>query len=507
MPVNEGYEPTSLELKEAAADRFAELGRTGLRRWGGIVAEELLPELQGPRGVRVYRQMKDNDPIVGAVLLVTKMLMRQAKWTAEPSGPSSEDEKAAEFLDSCLNDMSHTWEEFHADCLTFLPYGWALHEIVYKQRQGQQSGDAASSEYDDGLIGWRKLPIRSQDTLWEWVFDANGGIQGMIQRTIDSSQTFTIPIEKSLLFRTEPDRGNPEGRSLLRNAYTPWYFKKRYQISQGIGVERDLAGLPVLELPADVDFWSSDPTTRKQLDAADRLVRRIRRDEMDGVVQPFGWKLSLLSATSRRSADIEPIIQRLNREIAMTMLADFVLLGHESVGSFALASSKTNVFGLALSAWLDVIESGMNRYAVPRLFRLNPSFKVKKLPTLVHGDVEAPPLQELADFLDKMIKDGALHPGKALEAKLREFADLPTLEQDEPEEPPPGTGATPIAAGQPAQPGGKVTALPDAKGGGGQGAEAGTTGDRGGGMSAVVHVKIPATVQDGGGTGSVAVGP
>jgi hypothetical protein len=516
MPVAEGAEPTSLELKEAAADRFAELGQTGLRRWGGIIAEELLPELQGLRGMRVYRQMRENDPIVGAFLMAIKMLLRQADWSAEPGGPGAEDEKAAEFVDSCLNDMSHTWEEFLADCTSFLPYGWAMHETVYKQRRGEQPDgeDApASSEYDDGLIGWRKLPIRSQDTLWQWVFDRNGGIRAMVQQVLGTtdaaSGTFTIPIEKALLFRTEPDRGNPEGRSILRNAYQPWYFKKRYQISQGIGVERDLAGLPVLELPETVDFFANDPVVKKQLDAADRLVRRIRRDEMDGVVVPFGWKLSLLSATSRRSVDIEPIIQRLNREMAMTALADFILLGHESVGSFALASTKTDLFGLALAAWLDMIAAVFNRYAIPRLFRLNPSLRPKKLPKLVHGEVESPPLQEFADFLDKMIKDNVIHPGKAMEAWARKLAGLPSAEEDAPD--PKEVAAREAMARQQAQPGqGAVPGGPGAKvpgGGSGDGTPqggkdqqpAGGSGQQGGGATtAVVHLKIPATVRGGG---------
>ena len=43
-----------------------------------------------------------------------------------------------------------------------------------------------------------------------------------------------------------------------------------------------------------------------------------------------------------------PIIERHSRHIAMTAMADFILLGHEAVGSFALADSKTDLFGVAL---------------------------------------------------------------------------------------------------------------------------------------------------------------
>ena len=37
---------------------------------------------------------------------------------------------------------------------------------------------------------------------------------------------------------------NPEGRSILRNAYFSWYFEKKIAEIEGIGIARDLAGLP-----------------------------------------------------------------------------------------------------------------------------------------------------------------------------------------------------------------------------------------------------------------------
>ena len=44
------------------------IGSTGLRAYGGYVTEEFLPELRFQQGARKYREMADNDPIVGAVL-------------------------------------------------------------------------------------------------------------------------------------------------------------------------------------------------------------------------------------------------------------------------------------------------------------------------------------------------------------------------------------------------------------------------------------------------------
>ncbi|GHV41326.1 hypothetical protein FACS189490_08000 [Clostridia bacterium] len=74
---------------------------------------------------------------------------------------------------------------------------------------------------------WRKLPIRSQDNLWEWKYDDHDNLEGLIQCAPPSFQMVFIPIEKAIHFKTKSRKGNPEGRSVLRNAYRSWYFKRR----------------------------------------------------------------------------------------------------------------------------------------------------------------------------------------------------------------------------------------------------------------------------------------
>ncbi len=109
----------------------------------------------------------------------------------------------------------------------------------------------------------------------------------------------------------------------------------------------------------------------------------------------------------------------------MTVLADFILLGHEQVGSFSLASSKTHLFSVALGTWLNVIAAQFNRIAIPRLFALN-SFRLEKLPKLVPGDIEVPNLTELGDYITKLAGAGMdLFPDEKLEDYLRKVANLP----------------------------------------------------------------------------------
>lgn len=157
-------------------------------------------------------------------------------------------------------------------------------------------------------------------------------------------QLYTIPMSKALLFRTKSRKDNPEGRSILRNAYRPWYFKRRIQEIEGIGIERDLAGLPVMHAPEGLDIWDPDNQDALRIRTElESMVRRIRRDEMEGVVLPHGFELELLSSGGSRQFDTNAVINRYDTRIAMTVLADFIFLGHQQNGSWALSSDKTEL--------------------------------------------------------------------------------------------------------------------------------------------------------------------
>ena len=320
--------------------------------------------------------------------------------------------------------MQDTWTDTISEILSFLTYGWSVHEIVYKRRMGHKKDPKLESKFDDGLIGWQKLPIRAQESLYRWEFDNHDNLTAFVQMPAPDFEIIKIPAEKFLLFRTESRKGNPEGRSILRNAYRSWYFKKRVQEIEGIGVERDLAGFPVLTAPEGVDIWHE--TNAGLLARCNQFVSNIRRDAMEGLTLPAGWKLELLSTGGARQFDTSEIISRYDRGIAQTVLADFILLGHESVGSFALSSDKTRLFAMAIGTYLDIIAETFNRKAIPQLIELNRrQFLNAGIPKLIHGDIESANLKELGDYLKALSELGLITPDETLEDYLREQASLP----------------------------------------------------------------------------------
>lgn len=416
-----------------------EIGRIGQLRYGSngsgsIFFEEFLHELRGIKGVQAYTEMADNDATVGAILFAIEMLMRNCEFHIEPAGNSAKDKEAAEFVESCMNDMERTWADTLSEILSFLTYGWSYHEICYKRRVGKTSSPITNSKYADGLIGWKKLPIRAQDTLYGWEYkDDTDDLVGMTQQAPPSYIKATIPIEKALHFRTRSRKDNPEGRSILRTAYRAYYFKKRLEEIEGYGMERDLAGFPVLYAPADVNVWDyEDPEMREMLSRAEMIVSSIRRDAREGLVLPGGadgqgWKLELLASNSKRQFDTNAIIDRYDKRIATSVLADFVMLGQQQVGSFALADSKTKIFALAIGAYLDVICEVFNNQGIPRLIDLNGDhFKgITDYPKMTHGDIEEKDLAQFTAFIKEMVGAGIIVPDEELEEEVRRVGGLP----------------------------------------------------------------------------------
>ena len=84
--------------KQVSKNDFREIGSSGLVQYGGEVKDDFLRALQGRQAYANYRQMADNDPVIGASLHAIEMMIRGVDWTVEPV--ETEDQKAVDVLSS-----------------------------------------------------------------------------------------------------------------------------------------------------------------------------------------------------------------------------------------------------------------------------------------------------------------------------------------------------------------------------------------------------------------------
>lgn len=421
----------------ATTDFFKKTGGTGLKNYGGFINEKELAALDGQKGISLYAEMRDNSPVVGAFKLLIENLANQAEWSVEGASTSAIDEEARSFLESCLHDMDESFADFLTEVLSMVEFGWAAHEIILKVRDGE------NSRYADGRIGIKSLPIRAQETLQRWMLgkDENGNddpdqIVGMEQvLPTGAGGVRQIPIQKLLLFKTRSYKGNPQGRSLLRNAYRPYYYVKKIQEFEAIGVERDMNGVPLARVPAELFAATASADQKATLAGFQDLVKNLKINEAGGIVFPTAhdkegneaYTLELLSVQGQKQLDSDKIINRYQREIALSLVSDFLFLGQQSVGSFALSSDKTAMFSTVLGGLLDRICETFNRKLVPLLMKLN-GFPVDHTPVLKHGDVEDIDLDILGRFIQTLTTSGIITPDENLENFARRIARLPEAE-------------------------------------------------------------------------------
>ncbi len=420
---------------------------------------EFIPALRGSQGIRTYRQMAENDATISSVVFAVEMSLRNVDWRLEPAtsieGEASTSDEDLNFMHTALfDDMEHSFSDFIAEALTFLIYGWDIHEIVLKMRDGPNPNDKSKdSLFNDGRIGIRKLSLRPQSTLHRWQFNDDGTLKAMEQHTTTKAGTVVIPMEKCIHFRTTSGEGSPEGKSMLRGAYRSWYLLRQIEHIEAIAIERELNGLPVIYVPADLLAIAAQTENTPERQAAlatvalyEQAVKDVKLNTQGSMVLPSDvfanndGTLSnnrqvifeLVSSNGTRSIDTNTVINRYQSNIMRTVLADFILLGSTqgTSGSFALGTDRSQMFAEALGGWLQMVQDTLNRSLIRPLWAMN-GLPIEETPILMHGRISRESLDTLAGYVQKLAAAGMpLFPDEQLEDYLRRLADLPAASEE-----------------------------------------------------------------------------
>jgi hypothetical protein len=406
-----------MAMKLSEAESKAILGVSGSNTHNGTIrADEFLPELRGKRAIRTYQQMRDNDATIGAVLYAVEQILRDVDLKVVPVDDSAAAIAEAEFVESVLEDMEHTLDDHISEALSFLSFGFAWFEVVYKRRVSSATTNLKKlTKFPDGRIGVRKLASRAPWTVSRFDVDQKtGDILGMYQ---DTGQAYSdgkhfIPTKKSLYYRTTVINGDPSGRSILRNAYTSYTYLNSMQAIEAIAVERELAGIPIARVPAEYLAADASADQRAFLTSVQQILRDVKFNEQGYIVLPSDMypgkegepsnhrlvDIELMSSSGTRNIDIDPVIRRYQHDIARSVLSEFLMLGGGSTGSYALSKSKTDLFLRALEAYIQTIVDVLNKQLVEQLWQLN-GLDPKLMPKIIAGDVAPHDLKELGSYL------------------------------------------------------------------------------------------------------------
>lgn len=424
---------------------MGETAYSGLLTLGGQILEECSHELRWPEAINTYKRMAKDGAIAPALELVEMMIAR-VPWTVKiPEGYEEQLKEKANFVRQCISDMDEDFQSFIKQAVSYNRYGFSVHEKVFRYRLKEKG-----SKYNDGLIGIKKLPIRSQDSISKWYWKNSGReLAGCIQNVMlpgteslngwdfvstSSGQTMEkkIPRKKFLLFRNNPLKDSPVGTSPLNGAWQAWKYKQAYQESEAIAVAQDSNGFKVLYLPPEYMVADASEDKKAAFEEYKKILANMHQAKQSGIILPLlvdgagnkMFELEFQSITGQKSYDTNAIINRYTSEILTALFADFLSLGSNGSGSFSLAESKISVVEMAIQSKLDEIKSQLNHDLIKQLFELN-GWDTDVMPFLDYGSVGTESLDELGKFIQRVSATGNLPKVPEVINWIMKAADIP----------------------------------------------------------------------------------
>lgn len=435
-----------------ADDQYEQLAVAGYQRTGNQINDDFLPKLNGKQGRRILRQMAENDETIGGVLFAMNSVYRSVQWIFDPADAENpEAVKYAEWLQNTIENQmgdpegalpDDTWSAFVQTWTDTDVFGWSWYDVWIK-------------DLPDGSVGIARLVPVAAETLDGWYIDEpTGYVRGIFQRSPTTAVNTLIPRERSLHLISSPNKGNPEGLSILRTAYRPWYYKKVHLEIEAILAERG-TGFPVITVNSDIKKAANDkniPEPQRQAAQAmiaefENIVANVKRNEQSGLViysKPYvaGFdpetgvttygseqqvKLEFLTPEQSNAVDIDRTIKRLDTSIARALLADFMFFGTGgNTGNQANLGNRTELWIRAMQSRIDSNVECINRQLVPQIWKLN-AFPDELRPTIRAGSISKDSIETLTTALARLAQAGApVFPDPELQEFVYKEAGLPT---------------------------------------------------------------------------------
>lgn len=390
-----------------------EVGSSGTLVFQGIITqEEYNTKLSSHlNAVRIYDTMRRSDATVRSTLQVCKLPILSATWDIDAASDDKNDLYIAEFVKRELFHRNLNWHDFLREGLTMFEFGHSVAEKTYEL-----------TEYEgQPRIGIKKIGFRKQKSIQKW--EMRNGQPGVTQQLL--GDVVDIPMEKLIIFVNDKEGDNFEGISLLRYAYKHWDIKDKLDIINAIALEKLAVGVPVLKKPADAD--------QTDLVKAREALRNFRANAEGYQEIPVGWELEMLDMKANSTKDVIPTIQYHDRQIQISVLAQFLSLGgSEASGSRAVSQDHSKLFLLSEEATAKNLQATLQEQLIKQIVDLN--FTKDKLPngypSLTFSKIGDEDTTALADSVQKLMSAGALTYDPILEDHIRKLLRVPDLPEE-----------------------------------------------------------------------------
>ena len=303
---------------------------------------------------------------------------------------------------------------------------------------------STGSKFDDGLIGWKKLPIRNQESIEKFIFSDDGneilGVKQNLTMIADSYSRYTnrlvkevtLPINKVMIFKAGRHRGDPFGKSMLRDAYLAWRYLTALEEIEANGVARDLQGMPVIKIPPQYMAADASPEQKAIYEYYKNVIRNIQMNSQSGLILPQAYDpetrqplfdITLLSTEGKKNFDTTKVKDYYKNLIYTSMFADILQLGQGNTGSFALGQLKNSLTGSAAESMIRAIMDVINNDLVKMTYELN-GWNTSRMARIDFDNLETVDLEAFSKAIQRYASVSALELDRNALNRIRESVGI-----------------------------------------------------------------------------------
>ena len=357
---------------------FNEAGSSGLKEAGGFVQEAYHPQLYYPQCYPVFHKIRTSMPTMVMVGRTYSAWSKNITIKIDlPDNPTDDDKRYQEFRYQDVENMEGGFTRYLETAVTRVLFeGFGIWEKVYSIRDpqwipppyidasGQAWADKWRSEYDDGLIGLRRLAWRDTSSFMGWKFDGAKRAIGFTQQIMGQPPK-TLPLE-ACLHHTTGDPNNPEGNSPLIAQWRIERLRYGYEMTMGVGAEH-AAGHFMARKTEKGTLSDGDKTNVK---AAARAI--MTAQEGNYALLPYGIEGEVKDIGFQAAGHLLDIIKYYDiTSLAIFFMQSIALNTLTNTGALSSRVDSSNMSVLTFNSALDGLAQQWNDDVEKDLFEKN----------------------------------------------------------------------------------------------------------------------------------------
>ena len=395
------------------------------------IVEILKPwELSPTNRFKTYQGMLQDDSVWSSVeSRITSVEVAQSSPKLHYDKNSERSIEIKNYIEYCINNMKKSTRQVGRDCGEFIYNGISLFETVTKidRSGGEYDGMFVLDDltYIDPLTIDPVKPFVTKEggrelSYWRQMKSAFRDTDGSLANLkVSNAGAIEIDARKVATVSYAASSSRPLGTSPLDAAYTPWREKTLIQEYLLMGIQKDLAGTPVLRVPLDLFDKAKDPNSdaaqtmnqlvehMTNLHSSDQTFVVLPSDGFEGAGNISQYDISFKGVDgASKMFDLVAILDQKKKAIFTVLGASDLIAGEDGGGSYNLLEGKSEQKSYYSKRDSLIIEDMWNKKIIPMLLRLNNIVIEKESDRVTYksGEVQPVSLDEYGKYVNRVAR-------------------------------------------------------------------------------------------------------